>query len=72
MYGKILKLKLVGIIMKLVISIITPTYNLEKYISKCIESALAQTFKDWEMIIVNDGSSDKTLLMLSQARGYHK
>jgi len=58
--------------MKLVISIITPTYNLEKYISRCIGSALAQTFRDWKMIIVNDGSSDKTSLMLSQARGYHK
>ena len=72
MYGKILKLKLVSIIIKLVISIITPNYNYKKYISECIESALVQTFKDWVMIIVNDGSSDKTPLMLSQARGYHK
>ena len=43
------------------ISIITPTYNHSKYISECIESVLAQSFKNWEMIIVNDGSTDNTI-----------
>lgn len=43
------------------VSIITPTYNHEKYIKECIESVQAQTFINWEMIIINDGSSDKTL-----------
>lgn len=42
------------------ISVIVPVYNCEKYISKCIESILNQTFKDLELILVDDGSSDKS------------
>jgi len=42
------------------VSILTPTYNQEKYISQCIESVLAQTSPDWEMLIVDDGSNDGT------------
>ena len=37
------------------ISIIMPVYNKEKYIKKAIESILNQTFKDWEMLIIDDG-----------------
>lgn len=42
------------------VSIIVPVYNIEKYISKCIESVLSQTFKDWELILVDDGSTDNS------------
>ncbi len=41
-------------------SIVVPAYNAENYISACIESVLNQTFKDWQLLIVNDGSTDRT------------
>ena len=43
------------------ISVILPVYNGEKYIQKAIESVLNQTFHDFELIVVNDGSTDNTL-----------
>lgn len=42
------------------VTIITPTYNHEQFIGKCIESVLSQTYKNWEQIIVDDGSTDGT------------
>lgn len=47
------------------ISIIVPTYNVEKYIRTCIESILAQTYRNVEVIIVNDGSKDQSLAVIS-------
>lgn len=40
------------------ISIISPVYNVEKYICRCVDSIIAQTFTDWELILVDDGSPD--------------
>ena len=42
------------------ISIIVPVYNLEKYLSQCIESIINQNHKNIEIILVNDGSTDKS------------
>ena len=42
------------------ISIITPTYNCERFIGETIESVLKQSYKNWEMIIVDDCSTDNT------------
>ena len=43
------------------ISVILPIYNVEKYLEKCIESLLAQTYEALEIILVNDGSKDRSL-----------
>lgn len=42
------------------VSIVTSVYNCEKYIGETIESVINQTFKDWEFIIINDASKDKS------------
>lgn len=41
-------------------SVIVPVYNVEKYLDKCLASILGQTFKDYECIIVDDGSPDNS------------
>ena len=46
--------------MKDLISIITPTYNCAKFIGVTIESVMKQTYENWEMIIVDDASTDNT------------
>ncbi|WP_280770554.1 glycosyltransferase family 2 protein [Salipaludibacillus daqingensis] len=48
------------------VSVITPSYNSEKFISKTINSVLQQTYQNWEMIIVDDASSDETVSLINE------
>ena len=43
------------------VSVVVPIYNVEKFLPRCLDSVLNQTFKDFEVICVNDGSPDKSL-----------
>lgn len=45
---------------KPVISVIVPVYNVEKYLDKCVNSVCAQTFRDIEILLVDDGSKDSS------------
>ena len=42
------------------ISIVIPVYNTEKYLDQCIQSVLSQTYTNWELILINDGSTDQS------------
>jgi len=48
------------------VSIITPCYNSERYIAKAIESVINQTFIDWELIIIDDKSTDNSLSIIKE------
>lgn len=48
------------------ISIVLPTYNGERYIKQAIESIIAQTYSDWELVVVNDCSKDNTAAIVEQ------
>lgn len=42
------------------VSIIVPVYKAEKYLNRCIDSIIAQTFTDWELLLIDDGSPDRS------------
>jgi glycosyltransferase involved in cell wall biosynthesis len=42
------------------VTIVTPTFNAARFVRRCVESVLAQTFTDWELVVADDGSSDGT------------
>ena len=45
---------------KELISVIVPVFNVEKYLERCVESIVNQTYKNLEIILVNDGSTDNS------------
>lgn len=49
-------------------SVIVPVYNVEKYIEKCIDSIEKQTFKDYEVIVVNDGTKDNSIELIKDRK----
>ncbi len=61
------------------ISVIVPVYNTEKYLNQCIDSILAQTFTDFELLLIDDGSTDNSAMICdeyaqkdSRVRVFHK
>lgn len=51
------------------VSVIIPIYNVEKYLRRCLDSVLAQTFTDIEIICINDGSTDGSAAILEEYAG---
>lgn len=53
-------------------SFIVPVYNTEKYLKKCLDSLVNQTYKDFEIIVVNDGSTDESYKIISRYKNKYK
>ena len=53
-------------------SVIVPVYNTQKYLKRCIESVLNQTYKNYEIILINDGSTDNSLKILKKYESNNK
>ncbi len=47
-------------------SILIPAYNVSKYVEQCLESVIQQTYMDWEIIVIDDGSTDGTVDVIKQ------
>ena len=46
---------------EVIISVIVPVYNAEKYLKRCVDSILSQSFSDFELLLIDDGSSDLSI-----------
>ncbi len=54
------------------VSIIVPIYNTEKYLKRCVDSILSQSFKDFELLLIDDGSTDGSLQIIKEYEEYDK
>ena len=52
------------------VSVVVPIYNSEKYIQKCIDSIINQKYSDWELILVDDGSTDNSISICKKNSEY--
>ena len=54
------------------LSIIIPAYNVEEYIGACIDSILSQSYENYEVIVIDDGASDRTVEIVKEysKKGY--
>ena len=50
------------------VSVVVPVYNVEEYLEECLDSLLAQTFEDFEAILVDDGSTDRSAAIAAALR----
>ena len=49
----------------LLVSIVLPVFNSEKYITECLQSIINQTYQNWELLIIDDGSTDDSDKIIS-------
>lgn len=54
------------------LSVVVPVYNVERYLHKCLDSILDSTFQDFELIVINDGSTDKSGLIILEYKEKYK
>lgn len=52
------------------ISVVVPVYNTERYLSQCLDSILSQTYKNLEVIVVNDASPDNSLSIIKRYQSF--
>lgn len=57
---------------KVNISIIVPVYNVEEYIKRCMDSLIDQSFEDYEIIVVNDGTKDNSMKYVYKLQSEYK
>ena len=57
--------QLLGLMMSDLVTVITPMYNSGKYIEETLESVISQTYENWELFIIDDGSSDNCVELVS-------
>ena len=56
--------------MRPLISVIVPVYNVEQYLRQCIESILKQSYREIEVLLINDGSTDSSGIICQEFVGY--
>lgn len=52
--------------MNTMVSIVVPVYHAQRFIEETMDSVLAQTYEDWELLLVVDGSSDPTIAVIEE------